>query len=434
MALELSRLNPRENFPKALFGPSIAAPTSTPPNMEEAAFHRSDPHESLVEEESSQFKFKRHTLGIILLFVVVVLWVSGNFLTWTLFSDETYSKPYLVSYVNSVIFSVYLLPWIWRGGIKELVRRWKDGERPWGALDRDKKGEYARIESEGDEDGSRSVANCGKLGLFATIRLSAEFAILWWLANYFSSVCYVYTSAASGSILSSTSSAWTFLLCAIFRVERFTWSKAAAVLVSLIGIAIISQNDSTKHQNDSALDIPLILIRKSAETLLGDFLALVGALFYGVYTTLLKVRVGDESRIDMQMLFGFSGVINALVLWPGVTIVHLAGWEPFELPSESKVWWMLAANYGMNLIADVSWAYAMLLTTPLLITVGLSLTIPVALLGQTLYLWEMPGALYWLGAVLVFGAFFFVNRESEAEEAGGRAEVENNHVVEGQAA
>lgn len=175
-------------------------------------------------------------------------------------------------------------------------------------------------------------------------------------------------------------------------------------------------------------------IRTSVEILLGDFLALVGALFYGVYTTLLKVRVGDESRIDMQMLFGFSGVINALVLWPGIIIIHIAGWEPFELPSKSKVWWMLAANYGMNLIADVSWAYAMLLTTPLLVTVGLSLTIPVALLGQTLYLWEIPGALYWLGAVLVFGAFFFVNRESEAEEASGGVVVENSQAVEGQAA
>jgi len=225
--------------------------------------------------------------------------------------------------------------------------------------------------------------------------------------------------------------AWTLVFCALFRVERFTWSKATAVLVSLIGIAIISQNDSTKHQNDPSRDTSWIPFRTSAEILLGDFLALVGALFYGVYTTLLKVRVGDESRIDMQMLFGFSGVINALVLWPGVIVIHLAGWEPFELPTESKVWWILAANYGMNLIADVSWAYAMLLTSPLLVTVGLSLTIPVAILGQMLYLWEIPGPLYWLGAALVFGAFFFVNRESETEEA---AEETNTQTSGGHAA
>lgn len=218
MAVEL---NPRDNArvststepqfdpdPKVRLGSSMTAPAST---TEEAALHQSDnqvTQSGLVEETPPQFKFKRHTLGIILLLVVVILWVSGNFLTWTLFSDETYSKPYLVSYVNSVLFSVYLIPWIWRGGAIELVGRWKDGERPWGMVDRDNRGEYARIESDRgqDEDNSMSVAKDGKLGLLATIRLSAEFAILWWLANYFSSVCYIYTSATSGSILSSTSS------------------------------------------------------------------------------------------------------------------------------------------------------------------------------------------------------------------------------------
>jgi len=193
-------------------GSSMTARTSAPSDVEEVALHQSGSHDTqsdlpaVMEETSSQFKFQRHTLGVILLLVVVVLWVSGNFLTWALFSDETYSKPYLVSYVNSAIFSIYLIPWIWRGGAKELVGRWKDGERPWEALDRGNRGEYARIESHGGENDGGSVAKNRNLGLFATIRLSAEFAILWWLANYFSSVCYAYTSAASGSILSSTSS------------------------------------------------------------------------------------------------------------------------------------------------------------------------------------------------------------------------------------
>lgn len=202
------------------------------------------------------------------------------------------------------------------------------------------------------------------------------------------------------------------MLCALFRVERFTWSKALAVVVSLIGIAIISNGDLSELNRDPQQDIP---IRTSAEILLGDFLALIGAVFYGVYTTLLKVRVGDESRVDMQLLFGLSGLINTLVLWPGVVIAHICGWEPFELPSSSQIWFMLAANFAMNLIADVSWAYAMLLTTPLLVTVGLSLTIPIALLAQMLLFWKVPGILYWTGAALVFGAFFLVHRESEPE-------------------
>lgn len=59
----------------------------------------------------------------------------------------------------------------------------------------------------------------------------------------------------------------------------------------------------------------------------------------------------------------------------------------------------------------------MLLTTPLVVTVGLSLTIPLALFGQILFQQKSPKALYWVGAALVLIAFFFINKESEALDA-----------------
>lgn len=59
----------------------------------------------------------------------------------------------------------------------------------------------------------------------------------------------------------------------------------------------------------------------------------------------------------------------------------------------------------------------MLLTTPLIVTVGLSLTIPLALFGQMLLQQKFPKALYWVGAALVLIAFFFINKESETLDA-----------------
>lgn len=59
----------------------------------------------------------------------------------------------------------------------------------------------------------------------------------------------------------------------------------------------------------------------------------------------------------------------------------------------------------------------MLLTTPLIVTVGLSLTIPLALLGQMLLHQNSPKFLYWVGAVLVLVAFLFINNESETLDA-----------------
>ncbi|KAF8469225.1 hypothetical protein BDZ91DRAFT_655465 [Kalaharituber pfeilii] len=356
----------------------------------------------------------RHQLGILLVSVVVVLWVSANFLTWSLFSDATYSKPYLVNYINSAVFSVYLLPWMWRGEWKDLITRYRQGERPWKGLATSSG--YSRIGSAGIEDLADGREK-GKLSPFAVMRISAVFSIIWFLSNLFASICYVYTSAASGTILGSTSSVWTLLLCVLFRVERFTWPKALAVFISLMGVMLISKMDgSNRSPRDSTGNISLLSVRSAAEILLGDLLALIGAVFYGINTTLFKLKVGDESRIDMHLLFGFSGVINILLFWPGIVLAHKLGWEPLELPPSPKVYWILAANYTMSLVSDFSWAYAMLLTTPLLVTMGLSMTIPLALFAQMLIMWEIPGILYWVGAALVFGAFILVNKETEQEE------------------
>lgn len=70
--------------------------------------------------------------------------------------------------------------------------------------------------------------------------------------------------------------------------------------------------------------------------MLGDLLALFSALFYALYVILLKVRIREESRIDMQLFFGFVGLVNIICLWPMGFVLHFTGVEPFELPSTQQ--------------------------------------------------------------------------------------------------
>jgi solute carrier family 35 protein F5 len=55
----------------------------------------------------------------------------------------------------------------------------------------------------------------------------------------------------------------------------------------------------------------------------------------------------------------------------------------------------------------------MLLTTPLVVTVGLSLTIPLSLVGQIVLQGQYASAIYWVGAAIVFLSFVVVNHESK---------------------
>jgi solute carrier family 35 protein F5 len=59
---------------------------------------------------------------------------------------------------------------------------------------------------------------------------------------------------------------------------------------------------------------------------------------------------------------------------------------------------------------------AMLLTTPLVVTVGLSLTIPLSLIGEVIQYGQYSSVLYWIGAVVVVLSFVFINHESHDEE------------------
>lgn len=58
----------------------------------------------------------------------------------------------------------------------------------------------------------------------------------------------------------------------------------------------------------------------------------------------------------------------------------------------------------------------MLLTTPLVVTVGLSLTIPLSLIGQMVLQSQYASPLYWVGAAIVLLSFLVVNHEGKAEE------------------
>lgn len=54
----------------------------------------------------------------------------------------------------------------------------------------------------------------------------------------------------------------------------------------------------------------------------------------------------------------------------------------------------------------------MLLTSPLVVTVGLSLTIPLSLIGEMIQYSQYSSWIYWVGAAIVLVSFLFINQES----------------------
>ncbi|XP_006454427.1 hypothetical protein AGABI2DRAFT_61007, partial [Agaricus bisporus var. bisporus H97] len=203
-----------------------------------------------------------------------------------------------------------------------------------------------------------------------TAELALAFCLLWFFANWSVNASLSYTTVASATIVSSTSGFFNLAIGRIFRVEKLTAMKIGAVFTCFLGVVLVSLSDSAEPGNTAnetlleagppdasewARFISSSAISATSEfmakPLIGDTLALVSALFYASYVILLKVRIENEERINMQLFFGFVGLFN----------IMLITWS-----------------------SDYLYVFAMLKTTPLVVTVGLSLTIPAAVLGDSI--------------------------------------------------
>ncbi|KAJ3477197.1 hypothetical protein NLI96_g10630 [Meripilus lineatus] len=377
---------------------------------------------------------RNYLIGICLLLVVVLLWTSSNFLTQGLF-DEGYDKPFLITYLSTCTFSLYLLPFLARSYIAKRNGGnggdTRAGYQPLGAEPNiTDSAEHPNPESNRHDD------ELPPLTTTETAKLALYFCLLWFVANWALNTSLGYTSVASATILSSMSGFFTLGIGRLFRVETLTLVKIAAVATSFGGVLLVSLSDSSQGGNKPIPPSPSTFLRDSntVAPIWGDVLSLLSALCYAFYVILLKVQIKEESRIDVQLFFGFVGLFNMVGIWPIGLILHLTGIEPFGLPQTGKATAAILINMAITLSSDYIYVLAMLKTTPLVVTVGLSLTMPLAVVGD--FILHKPTKLQViLGAALVLLSFVAIgledsNNKEEDDLIAGRPleEVGSNAV------
>ncbi|KAF2773006.1 hypothetical protein EJ03DRAFT_341250 [Teratosphaeria nubilosa] len=366
--------------------------------------------------------------------LTVFLWTTSNFLASSIFADDTYSKPFLVTYVNTSFFLVPLVPilvWrVWRrpGGVGTWWRlrsgREEDLEQDEEVLrpaSLDSGGRYSISGSrelllgDREHEAKETTAQQPQLSMRELARLSLEFCFLWFAANYFVAASFQHTTVASSSIFTNTSGLFTFFIGWKMGVEHYSHKKLAAVISSLLGVILISFLDLTGKTADDEHrgDFPLM---SNWEMAGGNALALISAFMYGLYASFMKKRIGDGERVNMALFFGLVGLLNVILLWPGFFLLHYTGLELFELPPSAIVTWTVLGNSFTSLVSDLLWAYAVLFTTPLVVTLGLTLTIPLSLIGQGVLFGQWSPWAYWIGALVVVVSFAFVSYEEKADE------------------
>ncbi|XP_068145269.1 solute carrier family 35 member F5 [Drosophila tropicalis] len=389
-------------------------------------------------------------LGIAILILVDVVWVSSSELTKFLYNEAKFDKPFFCTYFKTSMFSIYLL-------IIGIVAPWKE------SCDR-QNGNYAMMEqnaddenyysnqaalgdptyvpirsaarlhqmppsntlsgTESDDSSVRSVrfsklaevremsaheatdALMARLSYAASLRIKRQkthhktaktallFCLLWFVANYFFQLALGMDETAMITLISSSSSFFVIFLAAVFPSasgDKLTISKMIAVGLNIGGIIAVTMNDlhDTKMSR-------------------GVILALFSAFFYASYLVFVKRKSDTEEKVDIPLFFGFVGLWNLLLLWPIFFILHFTKIEIFELPSQGQFALLFLNGFVGTVLAEALWLWGCFLTSSLIGTLAMSLQIPLAIVFDVLLKHKPYSPMFYMGSIPIFIALILV--------------------------
>ena len=273
-----------------------------------------------------------YVAGIGLIVVVCVIWTFASVLVQRVERGGRVEPEVLTYFCNS-LFVVYLLPGLFC-----------------------RKGEAA----------PSAAAGAPRV---APARAGLLLAPLWMGAQVLYNVSLAATSVGSSTALSSTSGAFALLCAGVCGVERVTRAKVAGVVLCVAGAALVSLGDEAGG---------------GGRSLGGDAAAVASAALCGAYTTLVAAVAGDQR--DVGRVLGFMGLWNgALFLAPLVAFCAFSPAARCVAPfaaSPALCAWVVAKGLLDNVLADLLWAKAVLLTSPTAATLALNLTVPFAFVAD----------------------------------------------------
>ncbi|KAK2644888.1 hypothetical protein Ddye_020083 [Dipteronia dyeriana] len=223
--------------------------------------------------------------------------------------------------------------------------------------------------------------------------------------QYLTSAALFRTSVASSTLLSSTSGLFTLLISALLGQDKVNAVKVVSVVVSVAGVAMTTLGKTwAADESQSSISKNQAYPR--------DLFAILSVITYALFTVLLKKFSGEQGeRVDMQKLFGYIGLFTLAALWCLEWPLTAIGIETkLTFPHSAKTADIILVNsFVGSFLCDYFMALAVVWTSPLVAALGVSLSIPIAMLEDMLIHGQQYSVIYMIGSAQVFLGFVMAN-------------------------
>jgi drug/metabolite transporter (DMT)-like permease len=171
------------------------------------------------------------------------------------------------------------------------------------------------------------------------------------------------TTASDLTAIYNCSAFFAYVFSVPLLKERVQFSKIAAVGIAIIGVLVVAYGGeaSAKHGGKSGGGAggPGHQEPETNYRLAGNLIIGVGSVLYGFYEVLYKKvacppdGTSPGRGMVFATLFGsMIGTFTLCVLWIPLVVLHVLGWEEFQLPRGKQAWMMIIsvlANASMFL-------------------------------------------------------------------------------------
>ncbi|KAI1767120.1 hypothetical protein GGR53DRAFT_143542 [Hypoxylon sp. FL1150] len=193
--------------------------------------------------------------------------------------------------------------------------------------------------------------------------------------------------------------------------EKLRLDKSFAVLIAIVGVLVVAYGDSKETTEGEGQEPDT----EAGKRFLGNMIIGAGSVLYGLYEVMYKRWAcppeGTSATRGMIFANAFGSCIGSftlLVLWVPLPILHILGWETFELPTGEAAFYLFVSVI-MNATFAGSFLVLISLTSPVLSSVAALLTIFIVAVADWLITGQSMSAAAIGGGCMIVVAFLMLS-------------------------